>query len=238
MKPGYAIVLSAGHGSRMGGNMAKQYQLLCEKPVLYYSLRAMEKSSVAGIVLVVSEGMQEYVQTEIVERYQISKVTAVTAGGKERYDSVYAGLSHVPKDSVVLIHDSARPFVTVGLIEQILTNAEERTACIPAVPVKDTIKIIDQGMVVETPSREQLYAVQTPQGFHTELLLQAYEQFWQQEDRRITDDASLVEKLTQQKVYQIPGEEYNIKLTTPFDMAVAQLLADEMQIERKNKKNK
>lgn len=221
-KQNYAVILSAGQGSRMGGNIAKQYQLLGGKPVLYYSVRTFEESRINGIVLVVADGMQDYVKHEIVERYGFSKVAAVTAGGKERYHSVYQGLKYIPDESIVLIHDGARPFVSVELIHRLIDKAERTSACIPAVPVKDTIKLAKDSIVTGTPQRNMLYAVQTPQAFRTPLLKKAYEIFRQQEGLEVTDDAMLVEQTLGEKVYLEEGDYKNIKLTTPEDMLIAE----------------
>ena len=103
MKKSYAIILAAGNGTRMGGAVAKQYQLLGGKPVLYYSVRAFEESAVDGIVLVTAAGMEEYAANEIVGRYGFRKVMAVTAGGEQRADSVLEGLRRLPEDGIVLL---------------------------------------------------------------------------------------------------------------------------------------
>ncbi|MDE7300009.1 MAG: 2-C-methyl-D-erythritol 4-phosphate cytidylyltransferase, partial [Lachnospiraceae bacterium] len=163
MRKSYAVILAAGSGTRMGGTVAKQYQLLGDKPVLYYSIRAFEESEVDGIVLVTADGTQEYVKKEIVEKYGFRKVIAVAAGGEERMDSVLEGLRNLPGEGVVLVHDGARPFVTVELIRRLLARMESEAACIPAVPVKDTIKHVCGGIVADTPDRSSLFAVQTPQ---------------------------------------------------------------------------
>lgn len=223
----YAIVLSAGRGSRMGGDLPKQYQLLGGKPVLYYSLQAFEESRVDGVVLVVEDGMQDYVEREIIKPYGFSKIIAMATGGKERYHSVYAGLRKIPKEAVVLIHDGARPFVTVGLIHRMMEKAAKGVACVPALPVKDTIKEAENGIVTGTPQRDRLYAVQTPQAFGLSLLLKAYEIFWSRRGAAITDDAMLVEQMLGERVCLVEGEPRNIKLTTPEDMMLAELFLRE-----------
>ncbi|MBQ9120415.1 MAG: 2-C-methyl-D-erythritol 4-phosphate cytidylyltransferase [Lachnospiraceae bacterium] len=223
MKESYAIVLAAGSGRRMGGNVPKQYRILCGKPVLYYSLKAFEESSVAGIVLVVAEDMQSYVQEEIIEKYHIKKIKAVIVGGKERQDSVKAGVMCLPKDSCVLVHDGARPFVSAELIERMIENAQKKKACIPAVAVKDTIKLVHNGEIAATPNRAELYAAQTPQAFWTELLQEAFYKLEICEPTlQVTDDAMLVEEVLGQRVAIVDGEYRNIKLTTEEDFVIAQ----------------
>lgn len=210
MEKVYAIVLAAGNGSRMGGKIAKQYQPLCGKPVLYYTLSAFEQSAADEVVLVVSEHMTEYARTQIVERYGFRKVKAVIAGGVKRSDSVYAGMRHIRaqeeggafepgeyigvdgaascaassaklcREDIVLVHDGARPFVTPELIAEMIAAAERDVCAIPAVPVKDTIKQVRCGFVEGTPDRSELYAVQTPQAFCFSVLWEAFEKYKEQ----------------------------------------------------------
>ena len=135
-----AIVLSAGKGSRMGSSVHKQYLLLCGRPVIYYTLKAFEESPVDEIVLVTGEGEEEYCQKEIVEKYKLHKVTKIVKGGKERYHSVFQGLSACEHTDYVLIHDGARPFIGQEVIRHIMDEVQKKHACIAAVPVKDTIK--------------------------------------------------------------------------------------------------
>lgn len=228
MKKSYAVILAAGSGTRMGGAVAKQYQLLGERSVLYYSVRTFEESAVDGIVLVTADGMQEYVKKEIVEKYGFGKVIAVTAGGKARMDSVCAGLRALPEEGIVLIHDGARPFVTAELIGRLLTRMEGEAACIPAVPVRDTIKRARNGAVIDTPERSGLFAVQTPQAFELGVLRLSFQKYreWKQEhpqeEMEVTDDAMLVEKMLGRRVAVENGDARNIKLTTPEDRIIAE----------------
>ena len=139
MKKYAAIVLSAGSGSRMKSDIPKQYLPLIEKPVIYYSLMAFQNSPVDEIILVSGANDIEYCRKEIVERYGLSKVTKIVAGGKERYDSVYEGLCATDAE-YVLIHDGARPVLTSDLIDRMIQGVENTGACIAAMPVKDTKK--------------------------------------------------------------------------------------------------
>ena len=223
MKECYAVVLAAGSGRRMGGDVAKQYRILCGEPVLYYSLKTFEESDVAGIVLVVSEDMREYVQREIVEKYHINKIKAIVAGGKERQDSVKAGIMALPEDSYVLVHDGARPFITVNLIQRMMKEVKEKMACIQVVPVKDKIKQVRNNMIIGTPERRELYAAQTPQAFVTGLLQEAFRKAETMEPSlQVTDDAMLIEEILGQSVAIVEGDYRNIKLTTAEDFLIAQ----------------
>ncbi|BCJ96596.1 2-C-methyl-D-erythritol 4-phosphate cytidylyltransferase [Anaerocolumna cellulosilytica] len=159
----------------MQSDTPKQYLLLDGKPVLYYTLKAFENSNVDTIILVVGNNEIEYVKTNIINRYEIKKVNAIVEGGKERYHSVYQGLKAVGNSEYVLIHDGARPFITKEMIEKVIEKVEESKACVVGVPVKDTIKIVDDSnFIVNTPDRSRLWSIQTPQAFSTELITKAY----------------------------------------------------------------
>ena len=185
-----AIVLAAGAGKRMQSNVAKQYMLLNEKPVIWYALHAFEESSIINkVILVVGAGEIPYGQKEIVEKYGFTKVKAVIEGGSERYLSVWEGLKQISSLEVqdvidaeggklrdyVFIHDGARPFVTEEIIRDTYEAAKMHSACVAGMPVKDTIKIADEdGFAIQTPNRKTVWAVQTPQVFEKELIVSAY----------------------------------------------------------------
>lgn len=216
-----AIVLAGGKGSRMQSDIPKQYLLLEGKPVLYYSLMAFEQSSVDEIVLVTGEGEMAYCREEIVEKFGFAKVREIVAGGAERYHSVYAGLKSCRDCGVVLIHDGARPFLTVEMIERSIEGVRQYRACILGMPVKDTIKISDgNGYVAETPEREQVWMVQTPQSFEYDLIYRAYQKLMET-GGRVTDDAMVVERFSGVAVRLMEGSYENIKITTPEDLEVA-----------------
>ena len=219
-----AIVLAAGSGKRMNSKVHKQYLLLKEKPILYYSLKAFEDSVIDEIILVVGEGEIDFCQKDIVERYGIQKVRIIVEGGKERYHSVYEGLKAAGGADYVLIHDGARPFVTQSIIERTLSAVYEYKACVVGMPVKDTIKIIDEDSYAkETPDRSHIWLVQTPQAFSYPLIFDAYSRMLMQEDIGITDDAMVVERMTECKVKLIEGSYQNIKITTPEDLDIAEV---------------
>ena len=225
-----AIVLAAGKGSRMQADRPKQYLLLKEKPVLYYSLKAFEESSMDEVVLVVGEGEVEYCQKEIVDAYKLKKVTAIIEGGKERYHSVYNGLKEMCKNGVdyVFIHDGARPFVTVELIHKLLEEVKIHQACVAGMPVKDTIKMVDNDQfVTATPERRLVWLVQTPQVFDYKLVYEAYEKIMEKEQAGITDDAMVVEQMTGHPVKLIEADYRNIKITTPEDIVIGESFLSE-----------
>lgn len=245
-----AIVLAAGVGKRMGGKIAKQFLLLEGRPVLYYTLANFEKSVVDEVILVTSADSMEYCRTEIVEKYGFRKVSKIVLGGKERYHSVMNGLFAIERsvadeitlsgdDAIeekweeacryVFVHDGARLFATPDIIARGLMEVKNHPACVVGMPVKDTIKIVDEdGFVDMTPNRELVWQIQTPQIFEYELLLRAYMKFQDQEKDllsrgvKITDDAMVIEEFTDVPVKLIEGSYNNIKLTTPEDLIVAE----------------
>ncbi|MCR4955733.1 MAG: 2-C-methyl-D-erythritol 4-phosphate cytidylyltransferase [Lachnospiraceae bacterium] len=212
-----AIVLAAGSGKRMQSNTKKQFIELAGKPVLYYSLKAFEESLVDEVILVTGGDDLTYCREEIVERYHLTKVSAIVEGGKERYHSVQNGIQ-VAKGQRVLIHDGARPFVKVEKINQLATMDDP--AAILAVPVKDTVKIVDDDFnIVDSPKRSTMYAAQTPQMFDKDLIVSAYRCMGQEDD--ITDDAMLVSRYTDTVVKVVQGDYTNLKITTPEDLVIA-----------------
>lgn len=218
-----AIVLAAGSGKRMQTQVHKQYLDLCGKPVIYYALMAFEKSAVDEVILVTGKGEIPYCREQIVDKYGFKKVARIVEGGKERYHSVYEGLKCAKGASYVLIHDGARPFVNDTILKAVMEGVKEYQACVTAVPVKDTIKIADQDQyAAETPDRKYVWAVQTPQAFSYELILDSYTKLMQTDHLAVTDDAMVLEKMTGKKVKLIEGSYRNIKITTPEDLLVAE----------------
>ena len=199
-----AIVLAAGSGRRMGAGPKKQYLELGGKPLVCHALQAFEDSFIEDVVLVVPKEDIGYCRAEIVERYGFSKVRAVIAGGKERYDSVAAGLrwleaakgtgtmaepatvpvplaASVPLTHLVFIHDGARPFVTQEMLRDLYDAAAESGAAVAAMPVKNTIKVADEnGYVISTPDRATLWEMQTPQVFEFGLIRDCYERYMEE----------------------------------------------------------
>ncbi len=227
-----AIVLAGGSGKRMGTKVQKQYLEIDGKPVLFYALNEFQKSAIIDeIILVVGEGQEEYCKKEIVDKYNITKVSQIVAGGKERFHSVWNGLQKIDEEGYVFIHDGARPFVDETIIERVFESVKQYAACVVGMPVKDTIKIADaEGYAAETPERSKVWMIQTPQVFETNLVKQAYERLMEHEDVFVTDDAMVVETFTEHKVKLVEGSYENIKITTPEDLGIAEVFV----IKRKN----
>lgn len=217
-----AIVLAAGSGKRMNSKVHKQYLIIQDRPVLYYSLKAFEDSAVDEIVLVVGKGEEKFCRKEIVDKYGISKVKAIVEGGKERYHSVFEGLKQTSDADYVLIHDGARPFVNQDIIRRCMQEVQKYQACVVGMPVKDTIKIADEeGYAKQTPDRKNVWMIQTPQTFSYALIYEAYEEMLKTEDAAITDDAMVLERTKGKKSKLIEGSYRNIKITTPEDLLIA-----------------
>ncbi|MDE6421031.1 MAG: 2-C-methyl-D-erythritol 4-phosphate cytidylyltransferase [Lachnospiraceae bacterium] len=231
-----AIVLAAGRGSRMNSGVRKQYMQIAGRPVLFYALRAFEDSFVDEIILVTAEEEIAYCKKEIVEAYGFRKVSRIVAGGKERYHSVYRGLCAARAEGCVLIHDGARPFLTEEILARARENLRSHAACVAAVPSKDTVKIADRdGYVKEPPDRASVWNMQTPQCFTYELAMQAYQKLMESEEAlkerqiAVTDDAMVVEYFSKERVKLFEGSYYNIKITTPEDMELAEVYLKAVQ---------
>lgn len=217
-----AIVLAAGSGKRMNSQVHKQYLIIQDRPVLYYSLKEFQDSAVDEIVLVVGKGEEKFCRKEIVDKYGISKVKAIVEGGKERYHSVFEGLKQTSDADYVLIHDGARPFVNQDIIRRCMQEVQKYQACVVGMPVKDTIKIADEeGYAKQTPDRKNVWMIQTPQTFSYALIYEAYEEMLKTEDTAITDDAMVLERIKGKKSKLIEGSYRNIKITTPEDLLIA-----------------
>ncbi len=222
-----AIVLSAGVGSRMKSDIPKQYMDLAGKPVIYYSLKAFEDAGFSSIVLVCGKDDVEYCQKEIVAKYNLKSVTAVVPGGKERYHSVYEGLKAVGEADYVFIHDGARPMITQEVIARLKEAVVKEEAAVAGVQAKDTIKIVDdESYVTDTPERQYVWQVQTPQCFSFPIIYDAYKSVIQDEEEgwsipKITDDAMVLEYATDHEVKMVEADYRNIKITTPEDLLIA-----------------
>ena len=219
-----AIVLAAGQGKRMLSKVQKHFLEIQGYPVLYYSLLCVqERPLIQDIILVTGEESISYCKEEIVQKYGFTKVSAVIPGGKERYDSVYAGLCECRDCEYVLIHDGARPFVTEEILKRGLQKVKETGACVIGMPSKDTVKLSDEeGYVKETPNRKCVWTIQTPQIFSYSLIREAHDSIRQKDMSKITDDAMVVEQETGAKVALAEGSYQNIKITTPEDLDIAE----------------
>lgn len=225
-----AVVLAAGQGKRMGGTIQKQYMDLCGKPVLYYTLKAFEESEVIDQVILVSgKEEKDQVRESIVDFYGFQKVTQITEGGKERYDSVWNALQIVDKmkdkeESYVFIHDGARPLVDDSILKRTYEEVRRSGACVAGMPVKDTIKIVNENLETEeTPDRKKMWMIQTPQVFKAPLIIEAYRRMMAVPHSHVTDDAMAVEMVMKHPVKMVEGSYKNIKITTPEDLKIAKV---------------
>jgi len=224
-----ALIVSAGKGRRFMEGKKKQFYFLAGKPILAHTLDQFEKSSlIHSILLVVGQEDMDYCLKEIVEKWQFRKISQIIPGGKQRQDSVKNGIDVLSKDTdIVVIHDGVRPFVTKEMIEDSIRSAIRFQAVVFAMPVKETIKMIQpDGTVLKTLDRESLWQIQTPQTFRADVIKEAY--YKATEDGfNGTDDASLVERIGL-KVHILPGTYTNIKITTPEDLILANLFLQTM----------
>lgn len=220
-----AIVVAAGQGKRMGGQVQKQFLEIGGKPILYYCLDCFQKSVVIDeIILVTAQDKIEFCKKRIVEPYKIDKVTKIVPGGKERKDSVMEGLKSCQDTEYVFIHDGARPFITQKILERAMEAVREHKACVVGMPVKDTIKLLDgDGFVRDTPNRRQTWLVQTPQCFAYALICRAYKELGEERANMVTDDAMAVEISGLAQVKMVMGDYTNIKITTPEDLKTAEV---------------
>lgn len=229
-----ALIPAAGMGRRMGTSINKQYLLLDGKPILAHTLELFQQADfVDEIVIVVPAEEIEYCRKNVVEKYGITKVRKILAGGAERQISVLKGLRGLDcqDDDVVLIHDGVRPFVTLPTVQRSVDMALEHDGALVAVPVKDTVKIVKDAFVTSTPARKSLWLAQTPQSFRYKIIRAAHE-LAEAEGFTGTDDASLLERIGK-KVHIVIGDYRNIKITTPEDLILAQAFLDEVQREAK-----
>ncbi len=214
------VIVAAGTGSRMNMGINKQFIKLEGKEIIAYTIEKFyNNSNIEDIVVVVKEDESEFFKKEILDKYNFKNIK-IAYGGKERQDSVYNGLKLLDeKCDVVLIHDGARPFVSDKIIDKSIEEAKEHKAIVVGVPVKDTIKVIDNDKnIVDTPNRSVLWAVQTPQTFDYNILIDAYKDAFKNKFYG-TDDAMLVERIGY-KVKMLEGSYNNIKITTQEDLNV------------------
>jgi len=220
-----AIVPAAGSGNRMGRGLSKQYLSLGGMPLLVHTLNVFEKCPLVDALLVVVPPPDvEAVRTEMLPRWNLKKLAGVIPGGKERQDSVRAGIETLDRDTdIVIVHDAVRPFITAKLIEDCIRAAAEEGAATVGVPVKDTVKEVGaDGRVMRTCDRNLLWLTQTPQAFRRDIIENAHRAAVR-DGYRGTDDTSLVERLGI-AVRMIRGDYGNIKITTPEDLVIAEAL--------------
>ena len=220
-----ALIPAAGMGKRMGASINKQYLQLNGLPIVARTISAFEHSPlIDAIYLVIPADEISYCQEHIVTACGFKKIAAIVPGGKERQHSVLNGLNAMQNcladDDVVLIHDGVRPLVTENMLRESIAVARTHDGALVAVPTKDTIKSVADGIVVDTPPRETLWQAQTPQSFRFGVIHAAH--LSAERDGFVgTDDASLVER-NGGKIRIVPGDYRNIKITTPEDLILAE----------------
>ena len=222
MSKSIAIILAGGSGNRMKGDIPKQFMKILEKEVLVYSLQAFEKSNIDEIIVVTKEEYFSYIESLVME-YKISKFKAMAISGKERYFSVYSALQKCENTDFVLVHDAARPLISIDKINKVIENLYTEEAIVLAVPVKDTIRQVDElGKFKSSLDRSSLYSIQTPQAFKYSILKEAYDILINDKNLQIgiTDDAMVVEKSLGIYAQLMEGEYSNIKLTTKEDLDI------------------
>ncbi|MDD2189780.1 MAG: 2-C-methyl-D-erythritol 4-phosphate cytidylyltransferase [Eubacteriales bacterium] len=218
------IIAAAGSGMRMGGGIPKQYKNLGGMSILARTVKAFAVlKEVHLITVVTNENYLDDCRKELDSLGLMSKNIEILSGGQERQDSIYNAIRRLPEDvQFVLVHDGVRPFVTTELILKTIEAAKTYGAAAVAVPVKDTIKMAEDGFLTDTLDRRHLFAMQTPQGFRKELLVRAYEEAYKKNIYG-TDDAFLVE-IAGEKVYVVKGNYFNIKITTLEDIVFGEAI--------------
>lgn len=218
-----AVIVAAGSATRMGG-IDKVMAKLRGEPMIVHTLRAFEACDAVSEIVVVTRENLILPITSLAGDF--SKVRAVVAGGKSRQESVHLGLNALSeKAELAAVHDGARPLVTWQLIDRVVRAAGTYGAAAPAIPVKDTIKVVEGRVVKSTPDRATLFAVQTPQVFDFDLLRGALKKA-EMDGVQVTDDCSAVERMGM-GVKIVEGDERNLKVTTPMDLKIAEMMLEE-----------
>ncbi len=220
----HLLIPAAGMGKRMGSDRNKLRLTLLEKPILAWTLLAAESAASIHWIGLVGQPTDWPLWQSLLQDLGLSKPVVLIVGGTTRQESVYNGLQALPSDAKhVLIHDGARALATPDLLNRCAAALETYLGFVAAVPVKDTIKVVDaQQQICSTPDRAQLWAAQTPQGFDVEQLKACHEE-GRRQGWEVTDDAALFERFNL-PVHIVTGEETNLKITTPVDLAIAELI--------------
>ncbi len=221
----YAIIVAGGTGTRMGNTTPKQFLPLHDKPVLYYTLKTfLEAYEDLKIILVLPEDHTD-MGREIIDAWFDYTRIQITAGGESRFHSVQNGLQLVKEDSIVFVHDGVRCLLTTELIHRCYEKALENGSAIPVINARDSIRILTEEDN-EAIDRSKIVLVQTPQTFHSKILLAAFEIDFKE---RFTDEATVVEAYGL-KIKCVAGEENNIKITRPVDLLLAEQILNESKL--------
>lgn len=223
-----AVVAAAGSSTRMGAGTNKLLEPLSGVPVLAWTLQALDQSSAVDAIVIAAREEDILIFSDLCRTYGIRKPVKVVRGGVNRTESVLlAALEADPRTELLAVQDGARPLVTPELIDRVVLKADRCNAAVPVIPVKDTVKVVQDEQITSTPDRNTLRAVQTPQVFEATLLKAAL-QAALDADAPQTDDAAAVERLGK-LVYCVDGEDTNIKITTPIDRIIAEAILAERQ---------
>ncbi|WP_158738303.1 2-C-methyl-D-erythritol 4-phosphate cytidylyltransferase [Alteribacillus sp. YIM 98480] len=219
----YAVVIpAAGQGKRMQAGCNKQFLMLEKRPVIIHTVSIFDNDPWCERIIIVANSNEISAMERLMKDWNIKKVDAIVAGGRERQDSVFKGLKQLNSSNLVLIHDGARPFITKEQIHSLAEKANTDGAAVMGVKMKDTVKKVKDGLILETIERSSVWSVQTPQAFQFPIVFDAYKKA-AIDGYAGTDDTSLVERLGF-PIHMVEGSYDNIKLTTPEDMTVAQAI--------------
>lgn len=224
-----AIVPAAGIGRRFDGTVRKTFVSINGIPLLIHTLRRLQDNAAITEIIPVLKEEDIEKWSEIIDSHGLSKVKKIVPGGRERQDSVYNALKILKDESLILIHDGVRPLFSSRLVERLVNEINGFDGIVPALPVKDTVKVIDtEGVVISTEDRGRLQAVQTPQAFPLRVIKEAYKRAYA-DGFHATDDAALVERIGG-RVKVIEGSPFNIKVTTQEDLEMVQYLIKEQNL--------
>jgi len=222
----YAIIVAGGTGSRMGGSLPKQFMLLRDKPVLYYSIKTfLDAYDDLEIILVLPAAFTD-IGEEIIDAYFDKEKIKIAIGGDTRFQSVKNGLKLVEEESIIFVHDAVRCLVSVSLIRRCYELAMQTGAAVPVIPSKDSVRILNDDGNGEV-DRNKIRLVQTPQTFHSKILLPAFDIDYKD---KFTDEATVVEAYGL-RISLAEGEETNIKITRPMDLLIAEKVIEQLIID-------
>lgn len=221
------IIPAAGQGKRMGAGKNKLFLKLDGLPVFIHTLKVFEKDPNCTGVWLVTNPQDREEMNALIQKNKIKKLAAILNGGSERQYSVYNAVKQIPKDTIVLVHDAARPFINSNQLKDLTDVAAINGAAVLAVPIKDTVKKVKGDLVEETVERSSLWAIQTPQAFRISILKEAHDRAFLEKFLG-TDDASLVERMGKE-VKIVMGNYDNIKLTTPEDLYFAEAIIQKIK---------
>jgi len=223
----YAVIPAAGQGKRLGGDVKKQFLTLCDLPVAVHTLTAFQNAPLIDEIVCIAPKEDLSYFERLISDHALTKVTKLLPGGERRQDSVWAGLCYLERkgqrDDLVAVHDGVRPLVTAHLIERVIEAAKEEGGAVAALPVADSLKQVSSAkMILRSLPRENVWAMQTPQVFRLEILIEAYRNA-SQNGLEGTDEAMLVERIGF-PIRCVEGSIENIKITTLPDLRMAETL--------------